>query len=65
MDKGLIDSVIWYLLAVDSNKNAAISGFFEKKRKGKKAVLPIAKATKREVYLKSYIVDGINWFSLV
>jgi len=36
LDKGLIDSVIWYLLAVDSNKNAAISGFFEKKRKGKK-----------------------------
>jgi hypothetical protein len=36
LDKGLIDSVIWYLLAVDSNKNAAISGFFEKNEKEKK-----------------------------
>jgi hypothetical protein len=35
LDKGLIDSVIWYLLAVDSNKNAAISGFFEKNEKEK------------------------------
>jgi hypothetical protein len=35
VDKGLIDRIIWSILARGSCKNAAISGFFEKNEKEK------------------------------
>jgi hypothetical protein len=37
VDKGLIDRIIWSILARGSCKNATISGFFEKNEKEKSA----------------------------